>query len=369
MKICIVAPVHQYDDVRIFKKEAISLHKKGYDVILYARIDEETCVDGISVKPYKYRNRFFRFIKMPLLLYKIILEKADAYHLHNPDTIPLGLFLKLFKKKVVYDTHENFKIRIMNRNWIPKPLRKIVSNIIDLSERIMSSCANYTIVTQEGQLNKFKRSVLINNSPIVNNDNITNTIRRSEEIDDKSELRLIYLGVISEDRGSLKMLELVHKLNEITESRLWLLGQVAEQKIIDNLKTHKGWKYVDYLGRLPQEEAFSYLAKSSVALIILQDKEQYEDTSPNKLFEYLMYGIPFIASDFPNWKNQIDSIKAGYFVNPKDVNEIIEKILYLKKNPDVYSRMRSVGPKYVLENFNWGKEEIKLYEIYERLLN
>ena len=48
----------------------------------------------------------------PLILLKTIFNKADLYHFHDPELIPVGLLLHFFGKKVVFDIHENIEEHI-----------------------------------------------------------------------------------------------------------------------------------------------------------------------------------------------------------------------------------------------------------------
>ena len=52
---------------------------------------------------------------------------AEIYHLHDPELLPYGLKLKRKGKKVIFDSHENVPAQIMGKEWIPLPLRHMVS--------------------------------------------------------------------------------------------------------------------------------------------------------------------------------------------------------------------------------------------------
>jgi hypothetical protein len=49
---------------------------------------------------------------------KALKTDADIYHLHDPELMPLGLLLKLQRKKVIYDVHENLPKQISIKHWI-----------------------------------------------------------------------------------------------------------------------------------------------------------------------------------------------------------------------------------------------------------
>jgi len=127
-KICIITTVHQPLDTRIFYHEAVSL-KKYYSVVLVSTTGKDFSKQGIEIKGLGVvKNRFSRFTKMFSALSRALEEKADVYHFHDLELIPMGLFLRLLGKRVIYDVHENNPEYILDKDWIPTiPLRWLTS--------------------------------------------------------------------------------------------------------------------------------------------------------------------------------------------------------------------------------------------------
>ncbi|MDX1405860.1 MAG: hypothetical protein R3192_15045, partial [Woeseiaceae bacterium] len=90
-KVCVVAPVHVWDDVRVFQKEATTLARAGYRVTLIAKAQSRFIHNGIEVIPSISSSEFrlVRFLLLPLVAIQALLQNANIYHLHNPDTIPI----------------------------------------------------------------------------------------------------------------------------------------------------------------------------------------------------------------------------------------------------------------------------------------
>ena len=109
-KICMLSSAHSASDDRIFYKEAKSLSKAGYDVVIIAQHDKEEIIDNIKIIPLPIpKNRLHRMIKIVWKLFKLALkEKADVYHFHDPELIPIGILLKLKRMKVIYDVHGDY---------------------------------------------------------------------------------------------------------------------------------------------------------------------------------------------------------------------------------------------------------------------
>ena len=366
MKLVILAPVHIYDDIRVFKKEALSARKHFNTVVLYARTPEDTeLVDhGVLVKPVKYKNRFQRMIKLFPLFFCALKERADIYHLHNPDTIPLVFALKFCGKKVVYDTHEDFLYHIMLRDWIPFPIRAIVSKLIGLSELLVSNVSDSFIVTQIEQAFRFKKSHLISNAPVFKDYGYPQKTH-------KKTLRLVYVGGICEPRGLTLMLDLLVRLNNVMETSLTLIGFLTNGQTLEGCQLHTGWKHVEYLGTLEQSEAFKHVAESDFGLILWRDVADHKHVSPNKIFEYMMMGTPFIATDFESWRNHLQGVDVGYFCDPENISDaIIEEITHLKNDEKQYLEMSQRAIDYIKYEYNWVQiEEPRLLDIYSKIVH
>src|SRR5699024_5185338 len=95
--------VHQVTDVRVFLKECRSLAKAGYRVTLVARGAESGVSDGvrqIAVSNSAPGGRLGRMILgSAQVVRRAWAEKGDLYHFHDPELIPFGLLMKLFRKK------------------------------------------------------------------------------------------------------------------------------------------------------------------------------------------------------------------------------------------------------------------------------
>src|SRR5690554_5429798 len=103
-KVCILSSVHNLFDTRIFHKQAKSLLKAGFKVSYVVQAEQHMIIDGISIIPLKKpKNRLWRMVLTSIELYiKALKERADIYHFHDPELIPIGILLKLAGKKVVY---------------------------------------------------------------------------------------------------------------------------------------------------------------------------------------------------------------------------------------------------------------------------
>jgi len=366
VKICILTSAHPPFDPRIFHKEAITLVKAGYNVVLIAQHSQEETVDGVRIVPLPTpKNRFERMTKVVWRLFRLALkEKAPIYHFHDPELMPVGIGLKLLGKKVIYDVHEDYEQKILSKSWIKDKFRKPISFFVGSIEKISSMFFDHIITADSHtkmKFNKNKVDVVANFAPLSFVDGV-------ETDEKKGAFKVIYVGGISEYRGAIKIVETIEYLKH-EDIEFHLLGEVDVPSLIDLFNSTPRIKYH---GVVPWEEVSKYLVNADVGLILLQPVPAYLYCSGEniiKLFEYMSVGLPIIISNFPKLENMISEIGCGISVNPTDPKAIADSIEFLYSNPDSRKQMGENGKKALMEKYNWEAEQGKLLDIYEKILN
>ena len=226
MKVCHITTVHPINDIRIFIKECMSLKKAGFNVCLIAPGKSVCNIAGIKIFGIKkVNNRIIRLFFAPILAFRLALKvKAQVYHFHDPELIIIGLLLKILKKKVVYDIHEDVPRTIRHKGWIIKPLRILTSIVFEYLENFASKKYDYLITSTPYLRDRFlivnQRTIDINNFPIGNE--FRNSISWSEK---KNEI--CYQGVISKERGILEIIESLR----FVDTKLNLAGDFESDRL------------------------------------------------------------------------------------------------------------------------------------------
>jgi len=88
--------------------------------------------DGISLIGYRSgKGASVRLLGSFFALIPALKQKADIYHLHTPQMLPLGWILKLFfRKKVVYDIFEDFPSMALTRQNLPRVIRWTLGRLL-----------------------------------------------------------------------------------------------------------------------------------------------------------------------------------------------------------------------------------------------
>jgi glycosyltransferase involved in cell wall biosynthesis len=364
-KVCILTSVHGPFDIRIFHKEAKSLAKAGYYVTLIAQHDRDEVVDGVKIVALpRPKNRFCRMVGTWWVLRLAYRQKADIYHFHDPELLPVGLLLKLTTKgKVIYDVHEDYPTLILIKHWLPRILRRPVSLLFNLVEKSISTHLDYVITVVDPLSDKFKgdKVVTVCNYPILEG------IQPKSEYDFKSP-KLIYVGGLAKERGITEIVQSMEYLDFPRDIKLILCGTFDPASYEEEIRGLRGFERVEYLGWVDPENVPSKLAQAVVGIACLHPETEFVQMPTTKVFEYMAAGVPVIASNFPKWKEFIEATDCGITVDPLNPREIARAIEYLIDHPHEAEIMGRNGRKTVLENYNWETESKKLLTVYADLL-
>ena len=363
VKVCILTTVHQPFDTRIFHKEAKTLVQAGYDVTLIAQHRKNEIVDGVRIIVLpKPRNRFMRIFGLTWrVFYLAFRQHAEIYHFHDPELILVGIVLRIFGKKVIYDVHEDVPKQIINKNWLGnKQIRMFVAFIMNSLEQMGAFFFIRIIAATPDIARKFpkNKTIILRNFPILQL--IDNTMPANCK---KNKPVIIYAGGLTKVRGIKEIVQAMEYIDGKAE--LWLLGKWESEKFKKECENLKGWKNTRYLGFIPLDEVFQYMKKADIGLCLLHPIKNYITGLPVKAFEYMACSLPMVMSDF-YYRQKIFG-KCALFAKPYNPKDIADKILYLLDNPDIIKKMRKEGRKLVTDKYSWEMESKKLLDIYKTL--
>ena len=365
MKICILTTVHTPFDTRIFHKEAKSL-AKVHEVVLIAPDEERTDkeVDGVRIITIKKpKSKLLHPITMWRVFKAGLKQDCDVYHCHEPSSLFVSAVLKLLKrKKLIYDAHEYYPSLIAENSLFPNFIRPLVRFFADIEERVLVKFADVVITVDEILASEYRKHH--NNVDIISNYPRLELFKPTDLNIEKEGI--IYVGGISRERGIYQMINAANKANV----KLICIGDFTDElnkNEINNFLEENPSKNVVFTGYAPHSKVVKYITMSKLGLTLLQPIPRYINAVPIKLFEYMACGLPVVASNFPEISKVIKEADCGILVDPTNVDEIANAIIYLLEHPEEAKRMGNSGRRAVEEKYNWERMEEKLFELYRGL--
>lgn len=361
IKVCHLTSVHRPDDIRIFHKECRSLVRHNYNVVILVKAERDQITNGIQIFGVTQRagSRLTRMTKTVWEIFKKADQiKADIYHFHDPELIPVGLLFRQKGKKVIYDAHEDVPQDIKDKPWINPILRKSLSLAFELFENFsvmfFSAIVTATPAIKE-RLTRFNAYTLdINNYPILD-EFPSNWNHKNREI--------CYIGGLSEARGIKELIQAM----KFVDGKLNLAGRFQTQRLKQQVHGLSEWQKVNWFGFVNREKMAEIVSVSSAGIVIYHPIANHIQAQPNKIFEYMSAGIPVIASNFPLWKEIVEGHSCGICVDPMNPKSVGDAINYLLTHEAEAKQMGKNGRQAVEQIFNWETEEKKLIKLYLQL--
>lgn len=367
ISVCHVTSAHSRYDGRIFLKQCSSLAKNNYKVTLLCcdTLDDEV-KNKVNIVPINkqfssLRDRIFNSKRM---LKKMCLEiNADIYQFHDPDLLSLALYMKRKGKVVIFDSHEDYPSLFLEKQSIPVFLRKCLSSVYSLYEKHVFKKIDGVICVADYQLDRIKRinsnAVIITNYPIIDND-----FKKNKSVKNT----LCFAGGVRADWNHDTVIKAIEDIDDVK----YMVAGSYKESYLETLKSYKGFEKAEFLGKLDKKGVKDLYSNSNVGIALCSYRPNtcYKKGSlgNTKIFEYMMYELPVIFTDFDVFKNILKEGKFGIAVNPYSVDEVKDAIKYLIDNPDVALKMVKTGRMLVEKKYNWDTQIPILLSVYKKLV-
>ncbi len=348
--VVMLTTVHRATDCRIFHREAKTLARAGLSVCVIGQHPKSECIDGVSISALpEGGSRAQRLLLDARTLKRALEISGKLYIFHDPELFGVALLLRALGKKVVFDCHEIVPLQILQKYWIPKPLRlllspmatawlwltsRMLSGIIAVNEVVAGLCPN-------------RRTIVIRNTPDQTSLEVSS---QGEPVHLRRNI-VIYAGLISRIRGISELVDSFRELQGLAE--LWLVGEFDtedfQRQIVESMPAN-----VEWLGWKASPELFKLYQQAKIGVHIPYPTKNHRRTMPTKMFQYLGSGLPMIASNFPEWTEVLEG--CGIQVDPRDVGQIRDAIRSLLESDSTVASMSAVGRERVAKYFDWEQD-------------
>lgn len=348
-------------DARVLKT-SLFLNSFGYDVSVVALhigdLPEYEQVQGVFVHRIKLVTRnWIKFRPVQFLKYFEFLYRAIRYsrsfdylNCNDLNALPVGVFVKLLNSKVklVYDSHEYAINDVPNQSILSIKLKYFL-------ERMLIRYVDHVIVVSDSIANEYvklynvKKPYLVLNCPAYTDQAKKNIFRNKFNI--KQDQRIfLYQGGLSKGRGIEMLLQAFMNRREDNCVLVCMGYGVLEHEVKEHEKNSHN---IFFHPAVDQKELLDYTASADIGLLFYENSCLNHDyCSPNKIFEYIMAGLPVITANLFEMKRLVQSEGIGLVVESNTIegvgnaiNEIMASDL-MKFSANV----RRASKKYCWEN-------------------
>lgn len=297
------------------------------------------------------------------LLVQMLKSRPQVVHAHDVNTLPTAwLAAMLSRAKLVYDAHEISTSREGYASF-----RKMVGWV----ERKLMPRADGTITTTEMRAKFFARAYGVPRPLVLQNRPRFSPLITSDRIRQELELEknwpiVLYQGGLQQGRGLERLIEAAALVEDayfvfIGGGRLAgiLRDLVRELNVSDR---------VFFIPTVALDELPSYTASADIGVQALENTcFNHFTTDSNKLFEYVLAGLPVVASSMPEIRKIVRRYGLGLLVEPGNTQQLANAIRELVEDEPRRREFKENAMQAAYE-LNWETQEGELVRLYEDIL-
>jgi glycosyltransferase involved in cell wall biosynthesis len=360
------------NDSRVLK-ECTSLRAHGYEVLVAALhgpgLPSREEVSGFEVRRIALwssrlpKGKVAGVCRRIELLLRIALgcRGNDVLHCHDLEALPIGVVMKLaslWSARLIYDAHE------YESNQSPGQSERR-TRALQAIERVLIRAVDHTITVSPSIAREYVRlygvpepAVVLNCPPL--QDPVPASRFRERFGIAESQSIFLYQGRLTVGRGVEETVQAFEAMPD--DSRVIVfMGYGPLDGFVQEAARRS--TRIFWHPAVHPDELISFTASADVGLCLIEDScLSYRYCLPNKLFEYIMAGIPVIASDLPEMRRVVKEEGVGALVADFRPDAIAGAIRACLRS-DIEAGRRASGLARL--KYCWERQESTLLGIYE----
>lgn len=151
--------------------------------------------------------------------------------------------------------------------------------------------------------------------------------------------KVVHFGSLGLANGAHTIIESAKLLKSNPEVEfVFIGGGSTESDLIELCRTYD-LKNVHFLGKFPMKVTSEIVNFCDISIVSFLDLPILYTNSPNKLFDSLSAGKPIIVNSAGWTRDLVENNQCGYYVSPSFPEELVERILHLRQQPEEVQKM------------------------------
>ena len=282
----------------------------------------------------------------------LILMTCSTRHFYAVDIdtiLSVGMASILKRTPFVFDAHEYFSElpELAGYRW-KKAVWTLLGKIFIPRAKHRITVGKYLADQLES---KYKSTFIpVYNYPMSIQSNPTKT--------ESEEFVILYQGKLNVKRG---LEEMVEAMIHLSNCELWIIGDGdIEDHLIQLVDDSKARDRIRILGWKSPQELIHITPKANLGLNLLHsNNDNYYFSAANKVFDYIMSGIPSLTMNFPEYAELNEKHDILYLIDDLTPSSIASLIKTIIQNQDLYIS-KSQNCLKARKFLNWENESQKL---------
>ncbi len=379
MRIAVIADSGIAFDARV-QRVVKSFAARNFQVDLFAPnyvAPEKPIFDSPNIKVISYSLKN-NWLNNNLLFWKkyensvgaVLSTKInyDFIYINDYPLLKSGVQLKAqLKTKLIYDTHEIY-VETINQFFPTSGIKSLYGKVLialnkwlhKRRETRLIKQVDFMVTVCDSFRQFFKKrydvnALVLKNCPLdLPQLTESNLLRENLNLKETDKI-LLYQGAFNYSRGLEKLiLSAQHFNNNI---QLVLMGDGPLQSRLKELAKDKS--NVHFHPKVPFSELIHYSASADIGILLIEAKNRSKElTLPNKVFEYMAAGIPFITNKLPEASSIVEQHNCGYIIedsNPECIASAVNNIFV-----EDFTHKGHLGRKAIENHYLWDMDFEKL---------
>ena len=346
MNVLVVTVVHTPLDARIYHRQIRSLRDADISVTYAApwsatATPRPSATELLTVDLPRAQGR--RRLAALLAARQLLRREGHRYDvilLHDPELLlaVVGQLRRL--PTIVHDVHEDTATALIDRPWLPGPLRGLAAWTIHRLERWAEDRVHLLLAERSYQDRFGRHHPFVPNVPPPPDD----------EPPPPGDRRVVYLGRIARSRGALEILAVAADLHE--EVTFELIGP-ADPDVEPMVAASVAAGHLRWHGFVPNAAALPLVDGALVGLSLVHPQPNHAGSLQTKVLEYLSRRVPVISSDLPVTGAFVRDNGVGLVVPAEDPDAVAAAIRHLRAHPAERRAMAERGYTLTRDELNW----------------
>ncbi len=322
---------------------------------------------GPPIKTLSVKGQLLRIIARSWthlgLLYQLVRSKPDVIHGHDVNTLLTAWLASVIARvPLVYDAHE-----ISTDREGYAGVRKLVGWV----EKKLMPRAAATITTTDIRAKFFALAYGIPRPLVLQNRPRLTRVPKNKKIRIELGLELdwpivLYQGGLQQGRGLERIIDAAQYVKKAYF--VFIGGGRLELPLKQKVARLRLEEKVHFIKTVPLDDLPEFTSSADIGIQALENTcLNHYSTDSNKLFEYMMAGLPVVASNLPEISKIVNQFELGLIVPSSDTEALVKAIQKLVDQPDLQKRFHenALSSRITL---NWEDQEEKLIGLYKTIL-
>jgi glycosyltransferase involved in cell wall biosynthesis len=325
------------------------------------RLTSKTWGTHLAIRLFKYLEFCLRVMR------RVVTLDPAIVHAHDVDTlIPAYIAATLCRARLVYDSHELWAVRTHNvicSPWLRNLVTTVEGHLARRADLVIT--VSQTIADYLAQAYDIPKPLVLMNTHAYQPPQPSDLLH--QELDIPSNQRIvIYAGLMKLGRG---LEVLVESAAYFDNAVVVLMGENRIKDKLELLIAAHGVEHRVILREpVPPRDVHRYVSAADIGVMPTQNIDlSYYYAAGNKLFHYLMAGIPAAVSDHPEKRSIVETHDVGIVFDETDPRAVAQTINALLNDESAYEATCERAREISRTTLNWDIEAKALLSAYDDL--